>query len=172
MMEPQEIEDEEHEQVLERVAAVDVAKASGMVCTRVPHEGRPGKRRTRVWQVDATTDAILELADHLVAEGVEKVTLESTSDYWRIWFYLLEAAGLDVQLVRAAGREAGPGQAQDGQAGCGVAGQADRTGHAAALVSSRRRRSASCGTTPGCAPTWPASAPGTTPGWRNCWKTP
>ena len=25
--------------------------------------------------------------------------MESTSDYWRIWFYLLEAAGLNVQLV-------------------------------------------------------------------------
>ncbi|HXZ74140.1 MAG TPA: hypothetical protein VEH31_25150, partial [Streptosporangiaceae bacterium] len=97
VMEPQEIEDEEHEQVLERVAAVDVAKASGMVCTRVPHPARPGRRRTRVWTVDATTNAILELADHLVAERVEKVTLESTSDYWRIWFYLLEAAGLSVQ---------------------------------------------------------------------------
>jgi hypothetical protein len=79
VMEPQEIEDEEHEQILERVAAVDVAKASGMVCTRVPREGQPGKRRTRVWQVNATTGAVLELADHLVAEGVEKVTLESTS---------------------------------------------------------------------------------------------
>ena len=85
MMEPQEIEDEEHEQVLERVAAVDVAKASGMVCTRVPHQARPGKRRTRVWPVDATTNAILELGGHLAAEGIEKVTLESTSDYWRIW---------------------------------------------------------------------------------------
>jgi transposase len=83
VMEPQEIEDEEHEQVLERVAAVDVAKASGMVCTRVPHQARPGRRRTRVWQVDAATNAILELADHLVAEGIEKVTLESTSDYVR-----------------------------------------------------------------------------------------
>jgi hypothetical protein len=30
---PQEIEDAEHEQVLERVAAIGVAKASGMVCT-------------------------------------------------------------------------------------------------------------------------------------------
>ncbi len=36
VLEPQEIEDEEHEQVLERVAAIDVAKASGMVCMRVP----------------------------------------------------------------------------------------------------------------------------------------
>jgi transposase len=59
-------------------------------------------RRTRVWAADATTGAVLELADHLVAERVGKVTLESTSGYWRIWFYLLEAAGLEVQLVRAA----------------------------------------------------------------------
>jgi transposase len=110
VMEPQEIEDEEHEQVLERVAAVDVAKASGMVCTRVPHQARAGQRRTRVWQVDATTNAVLELADHLTAEEVEKVTLESTSDYWRIWFYLLEAAGLDVQLVRAQDVKQAPGR--------------------------------------------------------------
>lgn len=110
MMEPQEIEDEEHEQILERAAAVDVAKASGMVCTRVPHEGRAGKRRTRVWPVDAATGAILELADHLAAERIEKVTLESTSDYWRIWFYLLEAAGLDVQLVRARDVKQAPGR--------------------------------------------------------------
>ena len=110
MMEPQEIEDGEHEQVLERAAAVDVAKASGMVCTRVAHQGRPGKRRTRVWQVDATTNAILELADHLAAQGIEKVTLESTSDYWRIWFCLLEAAGLDVQLVRARDVKQAPGR--------------------------------------------------------------
>ena len=110
VMEPQEIEDEEHEQILERVAAVDVAKASGMVCTRVPHPSRAGKRRTRVWAVDAATGAVLELADHLVAERVGKVTLESTSDYWRIWFYLLEAAGLDVQLVRAADVKQAPGR--------------------------------------------------------------
>jgi transposase len=63
--EPQEIEDEEHEQIRERVAAIDVAKASGMVCTRVPHESRPGKRRTLVWEAGATTASILELAGHL-----------------------------------------------------------------------------------------------------------
>jgi transposase len=110
VMEPQEIEDEEHEQVLERVAAVDVAKASGMVCTPVPHPSRPGKRRTRVWQVDAATNAVLELGEHLAAGGIEKVTLESTSDYWRIWFYLLEAAGLNVQLVRAQDVKQAPGR--------------------------------------------------------------
>src|SRR5512135_3338007 len=110
VMEPQEIDDEEHEQILERAAAVDVAKVSGMVCTRVPQQTGSGKRRTRVWQVDATTNAILELGEHLAAEGIEKVTLESTSDYWRIWFYLLEAAGLDVQLVRAQDVKQAPGR--------------------------------------------------------------
>jgi transposase len=110
MREPQEIEDEEYEQVLARVAAVDVAKASGMVCTRVPHESRPGKRRTRVWEVNATTNAVLELAGHLAGEGIEKVTLEATSDYWRVWFYLLEAAGLDVQLVNARDVKNAPGR--------------------------------------------------------------
>ena len=118
MMEAQEIEDEGYEQILERVAAVDVAKASGMVCVRVPHQDRPGKRRTRVWQVEATTGAILELADHLVAERIEKVTLESTSDYWRIWFYLLEAAGLDVQLVRAQDVRQAPGRPKSDKLDC------------------------------------------------------
>ena len=66
MQEPEEVLDGEHEQVLARVAAIDVAKASGMVCTRVPHPDVAGRRVTKVWSVSATTNAILELADHLV----------------------------------------------------------------------------------------------------------
>ncbi len=101
MREPQEVQDEAHEQVVERVAAIDVAKASGKVCTRVPHQSKPGGRVTKVWDVDATTGAITELAAYLVGLGIEKVTVESTSDYWRPWFYLLQAAGLGVQLANA-----------------------------------------------------------------------
>src|SRR5450755_1634196 len=92
MSNPREIVDEEHERVIERVAAIDVAKASGMVCVRVPHDSVPGRRVSRVWEVPATTRAVTELAGHLACEGIEKVTVESTSDYWRIWYYLLEAA--------------------------------------------------------------------------------
>ncbi|SRR6266540_176770 len=110
MTEPQEIQDEEHERVLERVAAVDVAKASGMVCTRVPHPSRPGRRVSKVWDVDATTNAIIELAGQLAGLGVEKVTVESTSDYWRPFFYLLEVAGLPVQLVNARDVKNVPGR--------------------------------------------------------------
>ena len=101
MQEPQEIQDEEHEQPVARVAAIDVAKASGMVCTRVPHASGQGRRVTKVWEVPATTGAIIELGGHLAGLGIEQVTVESTSDYWRVFFYLLEAAGLRVQLVNA-----------------------------------------------------------------------
>jgi transposase len=100
-MRPVEIPDDDHELVIERVCAIDVAKASGKVCVRVPHPSGGGRRISRVWDVEATTGAVTELADHLVGIGIEKVTVESTSDYWRIWFYLLESAGLAVQLVNA-----------------------------------------------------------------------
>jgi transposase len=40
------------------------------------------------------------------------VTLEATSDYWRIWFYLLEAAGLGVQLVNARDVRNVPGRSK------------------------------------------------------------
>ena len=112
MEEPQEVQDEEHEQVWERVAAVDVAKASGVVCTRVPDEDRPGRRRTRVWAVTATMNAVTELADHLRGHQIQVVTLESTSDYWRIWYVVLEAAGLRVQLVNARAVKNVPGRAK------------------------------------------------------------
>jgi transposase len=101
MREPQEIEDEEHEQTWERVAAIDVAKASGMVCTPVAHPSRPGRRLTKVWEVPATMGAISELAGQLAGLGIQKVTVESTSDYWRPFVYLLQAGGLSVQLVNA-----------------------------------------------------------------------
>jgi transposase len=110
MMEPREIEDEGHERIVERVAAIDVAKASGMVCVRVPHASRPGRRVSRVWEVAATTGAVTGLGDHLACQGIEKVTVESTSDYWRIWFYLLETAGLEVQLVNAREARNMPGR--------------------------------------------------------------
>jgi transposase len=97
----QQVEVDDHEQIVERVAAIDVAKASGMVCIRVPHPAKPGRRVTKVWQVPATTNAIIELAEQLACQGIQRVVVESTSDYWRSWWYLLEARGLVVWLVNA-----------------------------------------------------------------------
>jgi transposase len=97
----QQVEVDDHEQLVARVAAIDVAKASGMVCVRVPHATKAGKRITRVWQVGSTTNQLLELAEQLVGEGIERVVVESTSDYWRPFVYLLEARGLVVWLCNA-----------------------------------------------------------------------
>ena len=108
--EVEEIPDAEHELLVTRVAAIDVAKAAGKVAVRLP--GRAGRRVSRVWDVAATSGAVTDLAEHLVGQGIEKVTVESTSDYWRIWYYLLEAAGLDVQLVNAREVKNVPGRAK------------------------------------------------------------
>jgi len=104
---PEEIPDADHELVMERVCAIDVAKASGVVCVRTPRERR---RVSKVWDVQASTGAVSDLAAQLMELGVEKVTVESTSDYWRIWYYLLEAVGLDVQLVNARDVKNVPGR--------------------------------------------------------------
>jgi transposase len=58
----------------------------------------------------ATTNALLALAWRLIELGVQKVTVESSSDYWRIWFYLLESQGLDVQRVNARDVKNVPGR--------------------------------------------------------------
>lgn len=100
MRKPQVIPDEDHVVVYERVAAVDVAKASGVVCMRTPDPARPGRHQNQVWhEVTATRARITELGRELLRNKVQMVTLESTSDYWRIWYYVLESTGLAVQLV-------------------------------------------------------------------------
>ena len=114
MSRPQVIDDEQHERVHERVAAIDVAKDSGMVCTRTSHPSRPGARRSTVWTVRARMGAVRALGRQLHKDGIEVVTLESTSDYWRIWFFVLEACGLAVQLVNASQARNLPGPAEDG----------------------------------------------------------
>ncbi|HYA45526.1 MAG TPA: transposase [Acidimicrobiales bacterium] len=115
---------DEAEDRLERVAAIDVAKASGTVCTRIPSPTGSGRRLTKVWDVASTTGAITALADDLAQVGVERVVLESTSDYWRPFYYLLEARGLVVWLVNARDVKNVPGR--------GLASEAERAKHAAA----------------------------------------
>ena len=57
----------------------------------------PGRRVTRVWSVEATTNAIVELADQLASERIERVVVESTSDYWRS--FCVSAPGSRVDRV-------------------------------------------------------------------------
>ena len=45
----------------------------------------------------------MALADELAEMRIERIVVESTSDYWRPFFYLLEANGLVVWLVIGMG---------------------------------------------------------------------
>ncbi|MFF0110980.1 IS110 family RNA-guided transposase [Streptomyces hirsutus] len=101
---------EQAAELVERVAAIDIAKASGMVCVRVPHEDKPGKRVQRVFNTVATSGAILELADHLICQGVTRVVMEATSTYWKPYFFLLESRGLECWLVNARDVKNVPGR--------------------------------------------------------------
>ena len=76
---------EDSTQVVEYAAAIDVAKGSGMVCTRVPGS-RADRRRQKTWPVKATFNEVTALMDHLRAEGIQRLVLESTSDYWRLGY--------------------------------------------------------------------------------------
>ena len=87
------------EQLLARVAALDIGKAEVVCCVRLPG---PGKRRVQEVSTHSTmTRSLTALAEHLVELGVERVVMEATSDYWRAPFYLFEAHGLDPWLVNA-----------------------------------------------------------------------
>src|SRR3954463_12845028 len=75
-------------EIIERVAALDVAKAEVVCCARVPGPG--GQRMQEVRTVSTMTAALLSLGDWLGEVGVTRVGREATSDYWRAPFYLLE----------------------------------------------------------------------------------
>jgi transposase len=97
------VEDEDYQLRHERVAGIDIAKAKGDVCTRLPPSREGGRRRSRVEEaVPARARDVLALGSRLLADGVELVVMESTSDYWRLWYYLLESLGLAVRLVNSS----------------------------------------------------------------------
>jgi transposase len=108
---------EERVEVVTYAAAIDVAKGFGMVCTRVPGS-RPDRKRQRVWRAEATYDQVVALMDHLRCQGIQRLVLESTSDYWRIWYYLAEAAGLEVWLVNAKDTKHLPGRTKSDREDC------------------------------------------------------
>lgn len=131
------------DQLVQRVAAIDIAKASGMVCTRVPHEATPGKRVSKVWQVAATTNAILGLAEQLASEDIERVVLESTSDYWRPFYYTVCRYGSSTPAMSRTSPE-GLKPTSSTRSGW----PSLTSGACCAPRSSRRSRSAGCATTP------------------------
>ena len=90
---------------------LDVSKKDAKLCVRVQGQGRRGTSTTvSTW--GSTTAQILALREHLLAERVSCVVIESTSDYWKPFYYLLED-GLPVMLVNAKAARNVPGRKTD-----------------------------------------------------------
>jgi transposase len=92
---------QDNEEIIERVAALDIGKAELVCCVRVPDEDHRGRRLQEVESYPTMTRALLCMADRLACLGVTRVVMEATSDYWKPVFYLLEAAGFETWLVNA-----------------------------------------------------------------------
>ncbi|WP_425308280.1 IS110 family transposase [Ammonicoccus fulvus] len=92
---------EDEEQIIERVAALDIGKAEIVCCVRLPAPAGKTRRVQEVTTHSTMVGSLSELADRLVTLGIERVVMEATSDYWRAPFYLFEAHGLEPWLVNA-----------------------------------------------------------------------
>lgn len=101
-----EVEHDEQE-IIQRVAALDIGKAELVCCVRVPG---PGRRRMQEVRTFLTmTRSLLVLSDWLRSLGVTRVVMEATSDYWRPPFYLLEDS-FETWLVNAGDVKHLPGR--------------------------------------------------------------
>src|SRR4051812_1984386 len=94
-------ESQDEEEIIARVAALDIGKAELVCCVRLPAEGNRKKRLQEVSTHSTMTRSLGDLANRLVELGIERVVMEATSDYWKPVFYLLEAHGLEPWLVNA-----------------------------------------------------------------------
>jgi transposase len=94
----------------DRAAGIDIAKAGIEVTIRVPSDTRRGGRQQETRAFRTTRKELLALADWLRCWQVTKVGMESTGDYWKPVYFLLEAEGLDCVLYHAAQVKALPGR--------------------------------------------------------------
>jgi transposase len=76
------------DRLIERVAGLDVQKASVTACVRVP--GADGGRHREIRTVRTTTAGLVLLGDWLASFGVTVVGMESTGVVWNCVDYLLE----------------------------------------------------------------------------------
>ena len=103
-------ESHDDEQIIARVAALDIAKAELVCCVRVPAPAGGRRRLQEVSTHSTMTRSLTELANRLIGMGVERMVMEATSSYWKPAFYLLEAPGLDPWLVNARDVQHLPGR--------------------------------------------------------------
>jgi transposase len=76
-------ETQETEEIIQRVAALEVGKAEVSCCVRVPGQGSSGRRLQEVRTYQTMTRWLLVMAERLAELGVTRVVMEATSDSWK-----------------------------------------------------------------------------------------
>lgn len=94
-------ETQDEQEIIARVAALDIGKAELVCCVRVPDPKGGSRRVQEVTTYSTMTRSLQTMADRLLDLGVTRVVMEATSDYWKPPFYLLEAHGFQTWLVNA-----------------------------------------------------------------------
>jgi len=97
------------EVLFERVAGLDIGKASLTVCVRTPG---PRGRRSETRTYPTTTRSLQVMRDWLIEREVTIAAMESTSTYWKAPFYCLEEV-VETWLLNAAHIKAVPGRKTD-----------------------------------------------------------
>ncbi len=90
---------------------LDVHKDSVTACLR--RRGAAGQVSKEVRSFGTTTGALLTLCDWLVAAGCTHVAMESTGQYWKPIFHILEGQFVQVLVVNAQHIKALPGRKTD-----------------------------------------------------------
>jgi len=97
--------------LIERCAGLDIGKKDLKACVRRPGS-RAGHRASEVRTFPTTTRGLLALSQWLADEQVSVVGMESTGDYWKPVFYLLEGT-VETQLLNARHIRNVPGRKTD-----------------------------------------------------------
>jgi len=104
--------------ILDRVCGLDVHKDSIKACVRVPGQGK--KRDQHIATFGTKTEDILALRDWLEQWKITDVAMESTGEYWKPIYYLLEVR-FQVLLAKAAHIKNVPGRKTDAKDGAWIA---------------------------------------------------
>jgi transposase len=99
------------ELLVARCAGLDVAKDEVVACVRVP-DGYGG-RAQEVRTFSTFTSGLEALAEWLAGEGVTRVVMEATGQYWKPIWYVLEERGFELMLVNARHVKILPGRKTD-----------------------------------------------------------
>jgi len=91
---------QDDQEIIARVAALDIGKAEDVCCVRVPGQGPRARRMQEVRTYTTMTRSLLAMSDWLTGLGVTRVVMEATSDYWKPPFYLVENS-FETWLVNA-----------------------------------------------------------------------